>query len=191
LRELRATDRTVYALYDPVLYDEREETEEFTDMIKHWTDIMIKLYPTGPYFFAGFSSGCTFSYELAQQLTERKGPDAVAYVGMLDGQPAHDLGFSRTVGYFCGYVGGECCCCCCGVPCCRECCCSIRPASSRDTLNTKKRGSAKIQKIVDKDMAGKGSNASEIWHFMVQWHPIHRLYPHRTYHAPPPPFQRP
>ena len=82
LVELLGEDQPVYALQSPWLADDDMGDAGLVEIATRYVEAVRSVQPAGPYFFAGYSSGGTYAYEMAQQLTSQG--ESVAFLAMLD-----------------------------------------------------------------------------------------------------------
>lgn len=65
-------DRPIYGINSPEVFDPPKHFSSIEEMSCFYISLIKKLYPTGPYYIGGWSSGGLIAYEIAQQLFLKK-----------------------------------------------------------------------------------------------------------------------
>jgi amino acid adenylation domain-containing protein len=82
------SDQPCYGVQTPGLVGQRRPPRRIEDYVPPQLAAIRKIQPEGPYFFAGYSFGCTVAFEIAHQL--RAEGECVALLAMIDGwAPGH------------------------------------------------------------------------------------------------------
>jgi thioesterase domain-containing protein/acyl carrier protein len=77
------SDQPCYGVQTPGLVGQRRPPPRIEDYVPPQLAAIREIQPEGPYFFTGYSFGCTVAYEIAQQL--RAEGQCVALLAMIDG----------------------------------------------------------------------------------------------------------
>lgn len=64
--------RSIYGINSPEVFDPPKHFSSIEEMSCFYISLIKKLYPTGPYYIGGWSSGGLIAYEIAQQLFSKK-----------------------------------------------------------------------------------------------------------------------
>ena len=78
-------EQPLYGLQVPALESAAEGVPSIEEMAAEYLEAVRGVQPTGPYFLAGWSFGCTVAYEMAQSL--RREGEEVGLLVLLDGVP--------------------------------------------------------------------------------------------------------
>jgi acyl-CoA synthetase (AMP-forming)/AMP-acid ligase II/thioesterase domain-containing protein len=92
-------DRPFYALRAPGFNHGEAYFTTFEEMVSTYIDAILKRQPQGPYAIAGYSFGCSISFEIARELEARG--HSVAFLGSIDAVPRiekQSLGFNMATG---------------------------------------------------------------------------------------------
>jgi thioesterase domain-containing protein len=65
-------DRPIYGINSPEVFDPPKHFSSIEEISCFYISMIKKLYPTGPYYIGGWSTGGLIAYEIAQQLFSKK-----------------------------------------------------------------------------------------------------------------------